>query len=119
MNGSSSPSQGTANLNSDQHAASPPASLPHHQGVYHVTFWRTQGESLYLNIGNYREHVVLMGFRPMQNGQIGPLEQSGKLQPNDVLIGIQGQALAPSLFREVGCGESKWNMFLLAKSSFS
>jgi len=55
----------------------------------------------------------------MQNGQIGPLEQSGKLQPNDVLIGIQGQALAPSLFREVGCGESKWNMFLLAKSSFS
>ncbi len=74
---------------------------PQRTGEYDVSFYRKPGETLSLNIGNYSEKVVVMGFRPREDGTKAPLQRSERVQENDVLVAINGEYVLDLAFREV------------------
>jgi hypothetical protein len=45
---------------------------------------------LFMNIGDYKNRVVVLGFRKMPNGAAGPAEATGKIKAGDVLVAING-----------------------------
>ena len=79
----------------------PTPGAPQRTGEYEVSFYRKPGETLSLNIGNYSEKVVVMGFRPREDGTKAPLQRSGSVQENDVLVAINGEYVLDVPFREV------------------
>lgn len=46
--------------------------------------------SLYMNIGEVHDKVVVIGFRPKPDGSPGPAESSKRIKPGDVLVAING-----------------------------
>jgi len=79
----------------------PATGLEQREGEYDVTIYRTPGESLFLNIGNWQERVVVMGFRPGEDGQAGSLQRSGRVRENDILIAINGKVVSEYPFKDV------------------
>lgn len=79
----------------------PAPGLEQREGEYDVTIYRQKGESLFLNIGNWQERVVVMGFRSREDGASGSLQRSGKVRENDILIGINGQVVSEIPFKDV------------------
>jgi len=70
-------------------------------GEYDVSFYRKPGETLSLNIGNYQEKVVVLGFRPRDDGSKAALERSERVRENDVLVAVNGESVLDVPFREV------------------
>ena len=79
----------------------PAPGLEQREGEYDVTIYRVKGESLFLNIGNWQERVVVMGFRAGEDGQPGSLQRSGRVRENDILMGINGQSVSDIPFKDV------------------
>jgi hypothetical protein len=46
--------------------------------------------SLCMKIGNYNNHVVVLGFKPDKNQQSGPVEKFHRIKPGDFLVAING-----------------------------
>jgi hypothetical protein len=79
----------------------PPPGPPHKPGEYDVTFYRPPGDTLSLNIGNYRGRLVVMGFRTREDGGRGALERSSRVSENDVLVAINGESMLREPFQKV------------------
>jgi len=79
----------------------PPPGPAQKGGEYDVSFYRKPGETLSLNIGNYQEKVVVMGFRPREDGSKAALEKSERVRENDVLVAVNGESVLNVPFREV------------------
>ena len=56
---------------------------------------------LYMNIGDFRGCVVVLGFRKMPNGAPGPAEATGKIKVGDLLVGINGVYVAGLSFKDI------------------
>jgi hypothetical protein len=58
-------------------------------------------KGLYLNIGDYQDRVVVLGFRNMENGNKAPIEASGKVKSGDILVAVNGLYITHLNFRKV------------------
>jgi hypothetical protein len=58
-------------------------------------------KGLSLNIGDLNDYVVVLGFRPLQNGNKGAIEASGKIKSGDILVAINGFYVTDLEFRHV------------------
>jgi hypothetical protein len=56
---------------------------------------------LFMNIGDYKNRVVVLGFRKKSDGSLGPAEASGKIRMGDLLVGINGQCLTKLGFKQI------------------
>lgn len=56
---------------------------------------------LFMNIGDYKDRVVVLGFRKMPNGLPGPAERTGKIKAGDIIVGINGVYLAHMGFKNI------------------
>jgi hypothetical protein len=56
---------------------------------------------LFMNIGDYKNRVVVLGFRKKSDGSLGPAEASGKIRMGDLLVGINGQYLTKLGFKQI------------------
>jgi hypothetical protein len=45
---------------------------------------------LCMRIGNFRENVIVLGFKPDQKGVKGPVERTGRVKAGDFLVAING-----------------------------
>jgi hypothetical protein len=79
----------------------PPLGLPPTCIEYDVTFYRPPGDTLSLNVGNYRGRVTVQGFRPRGGGGRGALERSARVSENDVLVAINGEWVLREPFQKV------------------
>ncbi|CAN0169884.1 unnamed protein product, partial [Ectocarpus fasciculatus] len=55
--------------------------------------------SLFMNIGEINDRVVVIGFRPQPDGHPGPAEATKKIKPGDVLVAINGVYMFEQGFR--------------------
>ena len=56
---------------------------------------------LFMNIGDYKDRVVVLGFRKKNDNTPGPAESTGKIKMGDVLIAINGQYLTKLGFKSI------------------
>jgi hypothetical protein len=74
---------------------------PQKPGEHDVTFYRAPGDPLSLNIANYRDRVVVMGFRKLKDGGPGALERSSRVLIGDWLVAINGESMLREQFDTV------------------
>jgi len=61
-----------------------------------------KGDSgLFMNIGDYRDRVVVLGFRKKSDGGLGPAEATGKIKIGDILVGINGLYITHLGFKKI------------------
>jgi hypothetical protein len=56
---------------------------------------------LFMNIGDYKDRVVVLGFRRKPDGTMGPAEVTGKIKVGDILIGINGTYVSHIGFKHI------------------
>ena len=56
-------------------------------------------QGLHMNIGNINGHVVVLGFRPTQEGTLGKAQLSGKIRPGDMLVAVNGHYINKLSFK--------------------
>jgi hypothetical protein len=73
---------------------------PCQDSEYQVCLQKGQS-GLYMNIGDCKDRVVVLGFRTMADGKPGPAEASGKIKVGDVLVAINGYRITHLRFQEI------------------
>jgi hypothetical protein len=58
-------------------------------------------DGLFMNIGSYKERVVVLGFRQRPDGRLGPAERTGLIKTGDILVAINGLYIAHLPFSKI------------------
>lgn len=61
---------------------------PLRRGEYVVSFYRKEGESLWINLTQHKDNLAMADFRRGPNGEMGALELSGRVHNGDMLVMI-------------------------------
>ena len=58
-------------------------------------------DGLYMNIGSYKDRVVVLGFRRRADGRLGPAEKTNMIKMGDILVAINGLYIAHLSFSNI------------------